>query len=114
VFHCLATPLERIANVGKGWSANRRWKGYTELQAYFAHVDKVLHLKQDYMFNSKIVSATFDSDTNSWFAKSDNGTTFRTNFLISTIGFAAKRYIPEWDGLDTFQGTMQHSLIRIS
>lgn len=66
-------------------------------------------LKKDCTFNAKIVKATFNDKENTWTAESDNGIVFRSQFMISAQGFAAKRHIPDWEGLDSFKGVMQHS-----
>ena len=34
---------------------------------------------------------------------------YRAEFFVASIGFAAKRYFPDWEGLDEFKGTIHHS-----
>lgn len=34
--------------------------------------------------------------------------TFKARYLLLNTGFAAKRYIPDWEGIETFKGTFIH------
>lgn len=83
-----------------------RWQ---ELREYFKHVEKVLDVKKDVVFNACVNSAQFDQTTNKWTVKTEDGRTARSTFLIIATGFAAKRHFPDWKGLDTFKGTIYHS-----
>lgn len=85
------------------------FQGVDELQRYFAHVEKKLQLKKDCSFETRVRSADFDGSTDKWIITCANGKTFTSRFFITAIGFAAKRHIPDWKGLDTFEGTIHHS-----
>lgn len=47
--------------------------------------------------------------THKWDVKTQDGRTAHAKYLINAIGFAAKRYFPDWQGLDSFKGEMYHS-----
>lgn len=72
-------------------------------------MDKKLHIKKDTIFDAKVVAAEFDEGTDKWTIHCDNGKVFRAHFFIASIGFAAKQYFPDWEGLDTFKGVIHHS-----
>ncbi|KAH1417459.1 hypothetical protein KXX64_003694 [Aspergillus fumigatus] len=69
----------------------------------------VLQVKKDCAFNSVVVEARFDTDEGRWQVKTADGRTASSKYLIIAAGFSAKRYIPEWPGMDTFQGIVHHS-----
>jgi cation diffusion facilitator CzcD-associated flavoprotein CzcO len=82
---------------------------FVELQAYFDHVDKVLDVRKDVAFESKVVAANYDKATQRWTTNTENGKIARSKYLILATGFAAKRHFPDWPGLDTFKGEIHHS-----
>jgi len=98
-----------IPEVYKDWTWTTNYPNYVELRAYFDHVDKVLDIKKDCAFESVVVDAQFHEDEGKWHVKTEDGREAIAKYLIVAAGFAAKRYIPEWKGLETFKGIMHHS-----
>jgi len=92
----------------KDWTWKQRFPGSEELRAYFSHVAKVWDLRKDTQFNTFVSSATWSDDEAKWTVKTKAGETYRVKFLLLNTGFAAKRYIPDWKGLDSFKGTLLH------
>lgn len=43
-----------------------------------------------------------------WTVQTAKGEIFRVKYLLLNTGFAAKRYIPEWKGIEKFKGTLLH------
>ena len=98
-----------IPEVYKDWNWTTNYPDWHELQAYFDHMDKVLQLSKDCAFESVVISAEFDTGAGKWTVKTQDGRTAKAKFLIIAAGFAAKRYVPEIPGLDSFKGTIHHS-----
>ena len=98
-----------IEKVWKNWSWSEKYPGWQELRRYFDHVEEQLHVKKDIMFESAVVSTDWDVQRGGWSVQTEDGKVARCKYLILAIGFFAKRYIPDWPGLDTFKGTMYHS-----
>ncbi|EXJ75669.1 uncharacterized protein A1O5_00176 [Cladophialophora psammophila CBS 110553] len=98
-----------LPEVYEDWTWTSHYPDHVELRQYFAHVDKKLHIKKDTVFNAKVVSADFDEATNKWTLTCDTGQKFRATHFIASLGFAAKRYFPDWEGLDSFEGVIHHS-----
>jgi cation diffusion facilitator CzcD-associated flavoprotein CzcO len=98
-----------LPEIWEGWTWTNDYPEWHELQRYFAHVEEKLQIKKDIVFNTKIVAATFNEITNTWTVECDTGKRYRAHFLLASTGFAAKRYIPDYPGLETFQGIMHHS-----
>lgn len=53
-------------------------------------------------------SAHWDDKDAKWLVNTQDGKAYRTKYLLLNTGFAAKRYIPDWKGIDTFRGTFLH------
>lgn len=98
-----------IPEVFKDWTWTTNYPNYEELRAYFDHVDKVLDIKKDCAFESVVVDAQFNEAQGKWTVKTADGRTARSKYLVVAAGFAAKRYIPDFKGLDTFKGVIHHS-----
>jgi cation diffusion facilitator CzcD-associated flavoprotein CzcO len=89
----------------KDWTWKQRFPGSAELRAYFAHVADKWDLRKDTKFNTFVSSATWDDAESRWTVKTKAGETYKVKFLLLNTGFAAKRYIPDWKGLESFKGT---------
>lgn len=98
-----------LPEVYKDWTWTSHYPDHTELRAYFDHADKKLHIKKDTIFYNKVVEADWNEEKHHWEVSTHRGRVFRARFFIPCVGFAAKRYIPEWDGLETFKGSIFHS-----
>ncbi|KAJ0109061.1 HK97 family phage prohead protease [Diaporthe amygdali] len=95
--------------VYKTWNWSTNYPDYKELRAYFDHVDKVIGVKKDCSFNTVVTSGNFDKESGKWIVETADGRTSKAKFFILGTGFAAKRYIPDWPGVDKFKGIVHHS-----
>jgi len=88
----------------KDWTWKQRFPAGSELRAYFAHVAKVWDLRKDTKFDTFVSSATWSDDEARWTVKTKAGEMYKVKFLLLNTGFAAKRHIPDWKGIDSFKG----------
>ncbi|EYE91851.1 flavin-containing monooxygenase [Aspergillus ruber CBS 135680] len=95
--------------VWKDWRWKERYPSQAELKAYFEHVDRVLSISKDCLFNSMVTSAQFSVDEKKWVIQIKDGRVVRAKYFIPAVGFAAKEYTPDWKGLDSFRGAICHS-----
>lgn len=98
-----------IPEVWKDWTWTTNYPNYKEIRAYFAHIDKVLDIKKDCAFGSVVVGAEFNEEEGKWTVKTADDRTAKSKFLVVAAGFAAKRYVPDFKGLDSFKGIIHHS-----
>lgn len=91
------------------WTWEQQYPGEKELKRYFKHIDGVLDISKDVMYKTKVVAATFDESVDKWHIECKNGTRVTCRFFLCCLGFAAKRYFPDWPGLEDFKGYMCHS-----
>ncbi|KAJ6109267.1 hypothetical protein N7486_001501 [Penicillium sp. IBT 16267x] len=80
--------------VYKTWNWPNNYPDYKNLRDYFDHVDKVVGIKKDCAFNTVVTA---------------DGRATKAKYLVLGTGFAAKRYIPPWPGMDKFKGVIHHS-----
>ncbi|KAJ5596170.1 Steroid monooxygenase (CpmA) [Penicillium hetheringtonii] len=98
-----------IPETWKDWTWSTNYPSYEELRRYFDHVDNVLQVKKDCAFNSVVVDAQFNVKDGRWHVKTADGRSAHARYFIVATGFSAKRYIPEWTGMDKFKGIVHHS-----
>ncbi|KAF1935991.1 cyclohexanone monooxygenase [Clathrospora elynae] len=89
------------------WPSN--YPDYKELRKYFDYCDSVLDIKSQCAFRSVVTGAKFNTEEGRWYVKTADGRTCRAKNLIIAAGFAAKRYIPPWKGIEKFEGIVHHS-----
>jgi len=98
-----------IPEVYENWTWSECFPGHEELKRYFRFMGERLDLRRDVEFNKKVVSADWDEHMKGWKVRCESNLLVHTKFLIAGTGFAAKRYFPDWPGLDLFKGVMHHS-----
>ncbi|KAK7054367.1 hypothetical protein VNI00_003561 [Paramarasmius palmivorus] len=105
------TPIYAFSfeEVWKDWTWTERFPGWQELRAYFRHVDQKLHLSKDVYFNTRVTQARWDATRQRWLVRSENGIAAHARFLVLTVGFASKPYIPAFKGVDRYEGVCHHT-----
>lgn len=98
-----------IPEVYNTWHWTTNYPDWRELQAYFDHCDKVLNLSKDCSFQTVVTGAEFDTNEGKWNVTTADGRHAKARFLVCATGFAAKRYIPEFPGIENFKGIIHHS-----
>ncbi|KAK6429815.1 hypothetical protein LTR95_014038, partial [Oleoguttula sp. CCFEE 5521] len=92
----------------KSWKWNQRFPGGQELRDYFQHVADTWDLRRDVLFDTKVVSAVWNGETSLWTIRAEGGRVYRSQFFLPNTGFAARRYTPDWTGVDSFKGDWLH------
>lgn len=95
--------------VWKTWNWKSNYPNYKDLREYFAHVDKVVGISKDTAFNTVVVGGQFDTAAGRWNIETADGRTTKAKYLVLGTGFAARRHIPAWPGMDKFRGVLHHS-----
>lgn len=89
------------------WPNN--YPNYKDLRDYFDTCDRVLDIKSQTAFDSVVTEAQFDTSEARWHVKTADGRNAKAKYLVICAGFAAKRYVPDWPGIDKFKGFLCHS-----
>ncbi|KAF8235568.1 FAD/NAD(P)-binding domain-containing protein [Tricholoma matsutake] len=98
-----------MEDLWKNFTFSEMFPNRSEIMKYFHYVEKKLDLRRDMVFDTCVVSATFNADTDRWAVTTDTGITVHPRFLVLCIGWAAKPALPEYKGLDTFKGACYHT-----
>lgn len=59
--------------------------------------------------DSRVISAQFNNDNNTWVVRCSNGEEYTTKFLLPCTGYASKPYLPKIEGSEQFLGLSFHS-----
>ncbi|CAG9942326.1 unnamed protein product [Clonostachys rosea f. rosea IK726] len=99
-----AVPLYQFSDpdLWNEWNWSQRFPGSQELRDYFTFVAEKWDLRKDTEFNVYISKATWDDETATWTIESGGGNIYRAKYFLLNTGFAAKRYTPDWKGIDKF------------
>jgi cyclohexanone monooxygenase len=93
----------------RDWNWTERFPAWDELRRYFHYIDEKLELSPDIRFNTRVTGARFQAPDNHWLVTCADGTRTRARFLIPCLGFAAKAYVPDFQGLERFAGACHHT-----
>ena len=104
-------PLYEFAmeELWRDWNWTERFPSWEELRRYFHYVDDRLGLSRDIRFNTRVTAAWFEADHDRWTVETDQGGRLRARFLVLCTGFAAKAFVPEVEGLASFEGQWLHT-----
>lgn len=65
-------------------------------------------MRKDTQFNTSVKSATWSVGESRWTIIAEDGEVFKAKYFLLNTGFAAKRYIPDWKGIEKFKGIFLH------
>ncbi|KIW83662.1 hypothetical protein Z517_02908 [Fonsecaea pedrosoi CBS 271.37] len=100
-----------IPEVYRKWYFTERFPGHQELRQYFKHIDKTLELSKDAYFNTVVVEAKFDTETDEWHVRTDDGGLAKAKYLVLATGSSYKKHYPDFKDLDKFKGRLIHSAL---
>ena len=95
----------------KDWNFRYRFPVGAELLAYFAYIAEKWDLRKDTLFSTSVSSVDWNQNEVRWLVKTEGGESYKVKFLLLNTGFAAKRYIPDWKGIDQFEGMLTRLII---
>lgn len=95
-----------IPEVYKTFNFKERFPSDVELRQYFQHMDKILNLKKDAIFNTIVEGVTWDGQ---WTCKTKDDRIITCKYLVLCTGSSYKKNFPPFRGLEKFSGTLIHS-----
>lgn len=98
-----------IPEVYKTWNWSSNYPKGDEILRYFEHVSQTLDIRKDCVFGVVVVSAEFNQESGRWTVTTHDGRRATAKYFIVGGGFAIKRHIPDWPGIETYQGDIHHS-----
>jgi cation diffusion facilitator CzcD-associated flavoprotein CzcO len=91
------------------WNWSGRYPEQRELLAYLRHFADRFNLRRDIQFDTRIVSAHFESGHNLWRLTTDSGEVLTATFLVNAVGLLSRRYTPDIKGIESFKGEWHHT-----
>lgn len=92
-----------------GWNWSEHFCAQPENEAYFNYVVDSWELRPHISLNTRVVSAVFDSDSDTWTVTAESGREFRARFLLTGIGILSDPRFPQEPGQDRFRGESYHT-----
>ena len=91
------------------WHWPERYATQPQLLAYTEHVADRFDLRKDVRFNTRVLTAFFDSGENLWTLSTEQGDTVRTTWVIMATGNLSTPQVPQYPGLSDFKGQWYHT-----
>jgi cation diffusion facilitator CzcD-associated flavoprotein CzcO len=91
------------------WDWSEHFAGQPETLRYLNLVADKFDLRRDIQFRSRVTAAIYEEDTHSWNVTLQDGSRFRTRFLITAIGPLSAPTMPRIEGVDRFRGKSFHT-----
>jgi cation diffusion facilitator CzcD-associated flavoprotein CzcO len=91
------------------WDWSEHYAGQPETERYLNYVADKFDLRRDIQFHARVVSAVYDERAHRWQVHLADGSRARAQFLITAVGLLSAHYIPDFEGLDSFQGAWCHT-----
>jgi cation diffusion facilitator CzcD-associated flavoprotein CzcO len=91
------------------WAWTERYATQPEILRYAEHVADRFDLRRDIRFETRVTAAAFDEATSRWTVETDRGDRLAARFLIAATGCLSASRVPDFAGLDTFQGDWYHT-----
>ena len=91
------------------WRWTERYAAQPEILKYANHVADRFDLRRDIQFETRVTRAVFDEATGRWGIETDRGDRVSARFCIMATGCLSDTQVPDFKGLDSFEGTWYHT-----
>ncbi|MBZ5576153.1 MAG: NAD(P)/FAD-dependent oxidoreductase [Acidobacteriia bacterium] len=93
----------------KEWQWTERYAAQPEILRYLNHVADRFDLRRDIQFDTKIAVAVFNESEKQWLIETDGGDRVAATFCIMATGCLSAARVPDFEGLEIFQGKQYHT-----
>jgi cyclohexanone monooxygenase len=91
------------------WVWTERYPRQAEILRYLNHVADRFDLKRSIEFETSVATTRFNDDTGRWDVVTDKGALYSAQFLVEGVGLLSSTNIPDFPGLDSFEGELHHT-----
>jgi cyclohexanone monooxygenase len=95
--------------IQREWNWSERYAAQPELLAYARFVADKFDLRSGIQFNTRVTSAHYRDDSGRWHIETDQGDVFSARFCIMATGCLSVPRVPDYPGLDSFEGDWYHT-----
>jgi cation diffusion facilitator CzcD-associated flavoprotein CzcO len=86
------------------WRWSEKYAPQPEILSYAGHVADRYDLRGAYLFDTRVVSATFDEAKGLWTIKTERGDVIDSRFCVMATGCLSAPRDPDFKGADSFKG----------
>ena len=86
------------------WEWPEKYSAQPDILKYANHVADRFDLRKDIQFETRVESAIFDEETNSWNVTTDQGDSVKAQFFVMATGCLSAANKPDIPGRDNFAG----------
>ncbi|KAH7029589.1 uncharacterized protein B0I36DRAFT_291389 [Microdochium trichocladiopsis] len=91
------------------WDWTEHFSPQAETLRYAQFLTDKFDLRRDMQFDTRIRSAHFQDDTNSWLLTDSEGRTYSTRYLVTAMGILNEATLPNIPGVNDFAGASWHT-----
>jgi len=91
------------------WDWTEHFAPQPETERYLNYMTDKFGLRRDIQFSARVASAVFDDTGDCWDIGLEDGSRYRTRFLITAVGPLSAPTWPKFEGIDDFQGESYHT-----
>jgi cyclohexanone monooxygenase len=91
------------------WQWTERYASQPEILRYINHVAERFDLRRDVQLSTRVTAAVFDEATHRWAVSTDRGERVSARFCIMATGCLSAAQVPDFKGLETFEGPWYHT-----
>ena len=91
------------------WDWKEHYSGQPENERYLNYVADKFDLRRDIQLNAHVSTAVYDERLNRWQVQTEDGQQAAAQFLITAVGLLSARYVPDFPGLEVFEGDWCHT-----
>ncbi len=96
-------------SIQREWNWSERYATQPEILEYARFVADKLDLRSGMQFDTRVTAAHYDDATNRWDVETDQGDRYSGRFLIAGTGCLSVPRLPDYEGLDAFEGDWYHT-----
>lgn len=104
-YYCLTFSKELLQD----WSWSVRYPGWEENLRYMHFVADRCNMWPHIQLNTRVLSADFDETAGLWRVRTADGQEHTCRYFVSAMGMISEPVMPDFKGIDTFQGPCFHS-----
>ncbi len=91
------------------WEWTSKYPEQPEILRYLNHVADRFDLRRDIQLDTRVEGATFAEGDNRWNVRTSSGEPVRAQFVISAVGCLSSSNLPDFEGLERFEGEHYHT-----
>jgi cyclohexanone monooxygenase len=91
------------------WEWTERYAPQPEILKYAQHVADRFDLRTDIQFSTRVESAHFSEDNNTWTVTTDKGDVVTARFVVFATGCLSSANRPHFPGAESFTGEVYHT-----